>query len=70
MLFSPLYFVSLQRRRKSVNRLDQLGLSMDRKFGQLVQVALSRAVLATEYSAPGALRVFWKSASDCPRMAA
>lgn len=25
---------------------------------------------ATEYSAPGALRVFWKSSSDCPRMAA
>jgi hypothetical protein len=38
--------------------------------GLFQSVAPVVEVDATEYSAPGALRVFWKSSSDWPRMAA
>jgi hypothetical protein len=43
---------------------------MDYAFGWFQSVAPAAALPATDYKAPGALRVFWNSASDCPRMAA
>jgi hypothetical protein len=51
-------------------RFTQVRLAPAGEFSHEACSSAAGAEAATEYKAPGALRVFWKSSSDWPRMAA
>lgn len=51
-------------------RSNRLNNHWEDRFGRLLDAISFLSLPATEYKAPGALRVFWNYSSVCPRMAA